>query len=441
MKKLFLTIITALVGFGVNGQNCSSPNPNFCTGNFFSNGDFETIRGNPDAIVDQDINIASGWSAPWGGGQSSLADLACSNSVLGSQLPVPNNGGVYAGMWIINSNNPAENATYREGMYNRLTTSITPNTGSYTFNFSMSNGMIVTNNQPVTIGIYGVYNPNNTVATAPTGLFTPSTLNLWPSASGVQIVKLGTITTTSSFTNTWVNQSVTFNSAIANFPANGITHILITCDDVASTSWNKQYVYFDNFCLTRTTLPTFSECDCIPQNLYNETITGSLFRPVIIGGDFLNYNYRLQFTNNAFSTFNAQNIAWNNWINTLYGFTGGNSNSVVHQFMLYEVLSNGTEIQVGNTFWLDAPNYNNSNEFTSILSNNKNYYIKHGVYYGQRNQGVSPLATNCPWKESRIYMYHESGNGTSPVMLFKSKSGALINKNQFEGILKLKKQK
>lgn len=438
MKKLILVAVLAFMGlFGVNAQNCSSPNPNFCAGNYFSNGDFEQVRNNPDAIKDQDINLAAGWQAPWGTG--SLADLACSNTILGSQLPIPNNGGVYAGMWIINSNNPNENATYREGMYNRLTTQISPNTGSYTFNFSMANGMIVANNQSVTIGIYGIYNPTNIPAIAPNGLFTPSTLNLWTSTSGVQVVKLGTITTPSSFTNTWTNQGVTFNSAIANFPASGITHILITSDDLVSSSWNKQYVYFDNFCLTRTSLPTFSECNCIPLGLYNETVTGSLFRPVITGGDFLNYTYTLQFTNNPFSTFTSQNIAWNNWINALYGFSGGNSNSVVHQFMLYEVLPNGTEVQVGNTFWIDAPSYTNPNGFGVTLSNNKTYYIKHGVYYGQRNQGASPLASNCPWIDTSIYMYHESGSGTSPIMLFKSKSGNLILKNQFDGILKLKK--
>ena len=279
IKRLALLFVFAVSIQNTNAQQrlCNEPNPSFCPGNFFQNGDFETITGDPEALLSQDIDRATGWQAPWQGplgAQTSLADLHCSNGQqqIGT-IPTPNSF-VFAGMWV--ENRPATNtttATFREGMYNRLATPIAQNTGTYTFNFNIANAMVpgLNNNPTVSIGIYGVFNPNNIPANAPGGSnANPVNINLWQSVNqtGIQppvlVVLLGTFTTPNNFTNTWVPQSVTFNSAI--LPPGGITHILITADDTARPqTYRKIYVNFDDFCLQR--IPSQSVYCCDADNL------------------------------------------------------------------------------------------------------------------------------------------------------------------------------
>lgn len=209
--KISMLLFSAFFFFegSVYGQWCNQPNPNFCPGNLFQNGDFEQLTGDPNKVTDQDIALATGWQAMWGTG--SLADLHCTGNGTGT-APSPNTN-VYAGIWIENRTATNTNdATYREAMYNRLSTPIGENTGTYSFNFKIADAKI-TNSNPVRIGIYGVYNPSNILANPPTGSnSTPSNLNLWQSVNAsVKVVLLGTITTSTSLNTTWTQQSIIFN--------------------------------------------------------------------------------------------------------------------------------------------------------------------------------------------------------------------------------------
>jgi hypothetical protein len=256
MKNLIVALLL-VCSHPAFSQWCNRPNPNFCPGNYFQNGDFETVTGNPNATPDQDINLATGWQAMWGAG--SLADLHCTGgSVSIGTAPTPNSN-VYAGIWIQNSPANTNGVVWREGMYNKLTSAIGKNTGSYSFIFKIANAQLAGTSpaNPIRIGIYGVYNPSNTPASAPTGLnYNPSNLNLWANSGAippVQVVLLGTVSPPAIFTNAWVSQTVTFNSNDPAFPSTGIDHIMIAADDLFNPATKgKLYVNFDEFCLQKS---------------------------------------------------------------------------------------------------------------------------------------------------------------------------------------------
>ncbi len=254
MNKYLIIMLTFLSFIEINAQQCGKPNSDFCPGNYFTNGNFEQVTGNPTALPSNDINLATGWSALWTGG-GGTADLTCNTHPHGlGTNPLPDSG-MYGGMWIINSTNRAgESSTYREGMYNKLSTTIAKNSGTYTFNFDMANGGSTANaNVPVAIDIYGVYNPANSIGTTPLTCYNPTNYNLWASNPNVKVFKLGTITTPVGMTNNWQAQTVTFNSNIIT--TQNITHIMITRSENNAVKWNKMYINFDNFCLQRTGNP------------------------------------------------------------------------------------------------------------------------------------------------------------------------------------------
>lgn len=286
MKSLLIALFLICTN-SLFAQWCNKPNPAFCPGNYFQNGDFETITGNPSAVVDQDINLATGWQAMWAAG--SLADLFCTGGANGLGVAPTPNSNVYAGIWIENRPTASGNAVYREGMYNRLNIPIAQNTGTYSFNFKIANAQLNNTNpaNPIQIGIYGVYNPTNVLAAAPTGLnFNPSNVNLWASVSStVQVVLLQTITPPSTFSNTWLSQTVTFNSNI--LPALGITHIMISANDLYRPPvTGKLYVNFDEFCLQRAE-PESKFC-CPGKNL-------------VVNGDFEGGNVGINTTDYAYN--------------------------------------------------------------------------------------------------------------------------------------------
>lgn len=267
MKRFVFVFILQILLQPLFGQWCNRPNQSFCPGNFFQNGDFENVTGNPNARTDQDINLATGWQAMWS--RSSLADLHCTGGNRSTgQAPNPNSN-VYAGMWIENRPSTATtNSTYREGMYNQLATPIAKYSGSYSFNFNMANALVggAQNNLSVAIGIYGVYNPTPSIAAAPTGANSnPLNVNLWQSADPtVEVVLLGVINTPAGFTNTWTPQTIPFNSNI--LPSGWITHIMITAHDAARpATYRKIYVNFDEFCLQ--VAPSNSVYCCEGDNL------------------------------------------------------------------------------------------------------------------------------------------------------------------------------
>ncbi|MEZ5016162.1 MAG: T9SS type A sorting domain-containing protein [Flavipsychrobacter sp.] len=260
MKKVFIAVTLTLLLFAnlSYAQWCQQPDPGFCPGNRFNNGDFESVTGNPDLATHQDINLATGWGSIFtnGAGQSN-ADLACSGTSLCGGIPLPNNGGINSGMWIHNAS-VASNADFREQMYNRLVQPIAANTGFYSFTCKLAsptaNSCQANTANTIDIAVYGVLNPTNTLANNPfTSLYTPSDLNLWNGIPGVQVVLLGTITTPVGLNANWQIVNFTFDSNI--LPAGGITHIMITRSPTPSAIFRKKFILFDEFCMQPTTTP------------------------------------------------------------------------------------------------------------------------------------------------------------------------------------------
>lgn len=205
-----------------------------CPGSYVSNGDLES--GTPTGS-DQDIDNATDFRRIWASGSN--ADYYTATA--GPFTPPTPPTGNYAGCWIANYNGGG--TTYREGFQSRLVASIFQNTGSYTLNFDMA---CLFGWGASEVAVYGVFNPTNGNApNPPTGAFTPSNIALFGASN---TVLLGTISINSgSCSNTKANQSITFNSNLAGFPAE-MTHFFLTHSD-NNTLNGALYMGFDNFCL------------------------------------------------------------------------------------------------------------------------------------------------------------------------------------------------
>lgn len=254
-------------------QWCEQPNPGFCSGNRFTNGDFESVTGNPNASVDMDIYLAAGWNTAFvaiGSNNSydaTSADIACGGTTLlasaGGTIPTPNSG-IYAGMWIVNNGpTPSDRG---ENMLNKLVTPIPFNTGNYTFTCDTAMGF--KGAQAINIGVYGVYNPNDAVAT---NSMTTNPLNYWNNPS-VNVVKLGAITPSLNLSTAWESLTFTFNSSV--LPPNGITHIMIAGDNIPVDAWKRDYLLFDNFCM-RTEAEEQAESNCCETDLAIWNVAGT----------------------------------------------------------------------------------------------------------------------------------------------------------------------
>lgn len=219
-----------------------------CPG-YIQNGDFEIVTGDPNAVTDQDIDLATHWKALWQTG--SLADLFDdATTSYGAPCfigPTPASG-VFAGMWIENNSNPTAGNTYREGMFNELTTIINQGSGLYNLSFDYANmSENCASSNDVKVGIYGVYHPTTDPLPAnPSGLSTPSNLDLFGAAN---TVFLGEVVVTSTTTNSWTAASFTIDTSVLTFPANGINHIMITNSHLPFDEYVKMFLGFDNFCL------------------------------------------------------------------------------------------------------------------------------------------------------------------------------------------------
>ena len=219
-----------------------------CPG-FIQNGSFETLTGDPNTTVDQDVDLATHWKALWQSG--SLADLFNdSTTSYGAGCfsgPTPLSG-AYAGMWIENSTSTTRDATYREGMFNELAGTIYQNTGTYSLTFDYANMSARCGaSNAVKVGVYGIYHPTaNPLPANPTALNTPSNIDLF---GAVNTVFLGEITITSSTPGTWTTTSFSIDSNALTFPTNGINHIMVTNSHLPFEDYGKMYLGFDNFCL------------------------------------------------------------------------------------------------------------------------------------------------------------------------------------------------
>lgn len=217
-----------------------------CPG-YIQNGDFEIVNGDPNASVDQDIDLAEHWKKLWQVG--SLADLFDTNTTnFGTSCfsaPTPPSG-VFAGMWIENSKTTG--AAYREGMFNEMSYQIYEDSGLYTlsFDYALMSEDCATSND-VKVGVYGInYSSSDPLPAAPTGIATPSNLNLFGSSN---TVFLGEIVISSTTPNTWQNISITIDTSVLTFPTDGINHIMITNSHQPLDQYGKMFVGFDNFCL------------------------------------------------------------------------------------------------------------------------------------------------------------------------------------------------
>lgn len=219
-----------------------------CPG-FIQNGDFEIVTGDPNASIDQDIDLATHWKPLWASG--SLADLFNdSTTYYGASCfvgPTPTSG-VFAGMWIENDPNPAAGVIYREGMFNELSTTIHQNTGIYTLTFDYANmSESCAASEAVKVGIYGVYYPNaDPLPANPTGLATPSNLDLF---GATNTVFLGEVVVTSTTTNNWTTTTLTIDTSLLTFPTNGINHVMVANSHLQLPDYGKMFLGFDNFCL------------------------------------------------------------------------------------------------------------------------------------------------------------------------------------------------
>ena len=247
---LFQFLILFCTTLSAQSERCGRPNPDFCPGNLFQNGNFEIVTGDPEATLDNDIDLATGWFRIWGS-FGSLADIYCNNSTAlanHSVLINPTNpDGIFSGMWIQNSNNTSP--AFREGMYNQLSSPVPSNSGNYTFDFDAADLTRSPNgDMDVVVGIFGVYNPGSLLSNPPTQMFVPTDYNLWP-GGGVFVYKLGSVTIPQNVSNTFEPFSITFDSNIINSSPN-ITHIMITRDDVPIPGpYRRRYIGFDNFCM------------------------------------------------------------------------------------------------------------------------------------------------------------------------------------------------
>lgn len=220
-----------------------------CPG-FIQNGNFSITTGNPNTTVDNDIDLATGWKPLWQSG--SLADLFDNTTInYGAGCfsgPTPSSG-EFAGMWVENNANAMASATFREGFFNELNATISPNTGPYTLTFNYANmSLNCGNSNDIKVGVYGIYFPlGNTLPANPTGVGIPSNLDLFGTTNTVY---LGEITITSGTTNTWTNASFSIDTSALTIPTNGINHIMISNSHLPFDDFGRMFVGFDEFCLT-----------------------------------------------------------------------------------------------------------------------------------------------------------------------------------------------
>jgi hypothetical protein len=223
-----------------------------CPNNRFTNGDFTQITGNPGSINDQDINLATGWGPIWSASlsQTSLADLysATEDQQLGGGQQANNPNGNYAAMWISNRVS-VDDKTWREGMFNKLATPISINSGTHQFKF-ISQSTTQSGSGKGYIGVYGVNRAaGDPLPAAPSGLTTPSNINLFGASKTILLAKVEIPANIPH--KTWVSQTITFPTS--NLGALGqITHIMVTRLDQAegaAETTQLRYMAFDNFCM------------------------------------------------------------------------------------------------------------------------------------------------------------------------------------------------
>ncbi|MCB9308941.1 MAG: hypothetical protein H6567_02645 [Lewinellaceae bacterium] len=244
-----------------------------CPNNLVINPGFENTQ--PDPSDARKVIPLSGWSNLNTG--LATVDYFVENEALQSNwIPQPASGN-YLALWISNHYNANYLTDYqsrrREGAINKLSSSIIPNTGSYSISFDYcclntcrNDGGNQGEDMPK-IAIYGINNPNNQSPATITGSHSPPNMGLFP---GLSISLLATTTLNSECGNelyvvnnpslqlrgTKYQFQETFNMNSINHE---ITHILIThSDDVIQDA--MVYIGIDDVCIYSLEIPTISNC-------------------------------------------------------------------------------------------------------------------------------------------------------------------------------------
>lgn len=173
--------------------------------------------------------------------------------------------------------------------------------------------------------------------------------------------------------------------------------------------------------------PEISECDCIPESLYSDVTTASLFEIKNVSGPLNNFTYNLNYEPTA--SFATKNKTWNSWINSKFNTSGNSSIQIVHQISLHEYTGSGSNISDTSLeyFHSSSPYFPHiPPHFKTRLERNKKYFIKHGVYYGVKDNSKPAISNKCGWQESRYYIYTESGD--NPTLKIVNSNGKIIRK-------------
>lgn len=218
-----------------------------CTGGYLPNG--MLWYGNP-TMNDNDVNNAIDFSSIWATGE--LADFYVETDGLLSLptppfttiVPTPATGN-YLSCWI--SKNAGND---REGFMGEFPATLAQNNawtrGVYDFSFDAACLGIGTTGD-VEVAVYGVYNPNGTLAAAPSGQNSPN--SDFFGASNTTL--LYTFTVTGGCNAQKSNHS--FQIHTNTLPPSGISHFMITRSDANLPG--ARYMAFDNFCLSTPPCP------------------------------------------------------------------------------------------------------------------------------------------------------------------------------------------
>lgn len=238
MKKIFLSGMFALaLPLGVYAQTTFATENlpiGVCQGTKIWNGDLAV--GLTPNTNDNTIGRATGFSPIWGSG-SSAEFYGPTYTPIGSP-PSPASGN-YASFWVANNNINNGALSGREGFKVKVF-GIQKNTGWYTLKFDMA---CLSGFGTAELGVYGIYNPNDNYSATPTGFNVPTNMNLFGTAN---TVLAGTILV-SNRSSIKSRKTIYINTNAANFPSNGITHLMFTHS--GNSQSGAHYTAFDDFCL------------------------------------------------------------------------------------------------------------------------------------------------------------------------------------------------
>ena len=218
-----------------------------CPNSLIQNGKFE--MGSPNG-ADQGICLATNWCSIWTGASTGdFWNTGAQNPIQGLLTPMPVSQNNFAGFW--NRYLPGERF-YREGILNRLSAPISPNTGCY--NITMKMACLTAVSGIPRMSIYGVpTGSNSTVTSGGPGAVLPLNPDLFlPDA-----ILLGTYLVPNNCNKNFqpISPVIQFNSNALNVP---IDRIFLTRADGPG---GGAYLAVDDICLEPAPC-NMESCEC-----------------------------------------------------------------------------------------------------------------------------------------------------------------------------------